>query len=66
MLQREVDVLAHLGALRHRGQCVVADRRRIQVEQPDPLEPVDLVQGAQQPRQRATLVTIDAVERRVL
>ena len=38
----------------------------IEVEQPDPLEAVDRVQLAQQPRERAALAAIDAVERRVL
>ena len=66
MLQWQVDVLAHLLALRHRRQRVVVDGGRIQIQQPDPFESVDDIQGAQQPCERAALVTIDAVERRVL
>ncbi len=66
MLKRQVDVLADLVALGHRRQRRVVDRRRIEVEQPDPFEAVDLVELAQQSRERAALVAIDAVERRVL
>ena len=66
VLQRQVDVLADLLALRHRLQHVVADRGRIEVEHPDPLEAVDAVERAQQPRQRAALAAVDAVEARVL
>ena len=42
VLQRQVDVLADLLALGHRVEHVVGDRRRIEVEQADPLEAVDL------------------------
>ena len=66
VLQRQVDVLADLLAVGHRRERGVVDGRRIEVEQPDPLEAVDAVQAPQQPRQRATLAAVDAVERRVL
>ena len=66
MLQREVDVVADLRALRHGIQDVVSDGCRIQVEHPDPLEAVDLVQAAEESRQGAALAAVDAEERRVL
>ena len=66
VLQRQVDVAADLLALRHRLEHVVGDRGRVEIEQPDPLEAVDRVQLAQQPRERAALAAVDAVERRVL
>ena len=66
VLQRQVDVLADLLALGHRVEHVVGDRRRVEVEQPDPLEAVDRVQLAQQPGERAALAAVDAVEGRVL
>ena len=36
VLQRQVDVAAHLLALRHRVEHVVGDRRRVEVEEADP------------------------------
>ena len=48
------------------ASVVVVDRRRVEVEQADPLEAVDRVQLAQQAGERAALVAVDAVERRVL
>ena len=53
-------------AVGHRRQRVLVDRRGVEVEQPDPLQAVDGVQLAKQPRQRAALAAIDAVEGRVL
>ena len=66
MLKRQVDVLADLLAFRHRRQRLVVYRRRVEVQQPDPLEAVDRVQVAQEPRERAALAAIDAVEGGVL
>ena len=58
--------LQTLLALGHGRERLVVDGRRIQVEQANPLESVDRVQRAQQPSQRAALLTVDAVKRRVL
>ena len=66
VLKRKVDILADLLALRHGGERVVVDRRRIQVKQANPFEAVNLVQHPQQPRQRPTFVAVDPVKRRVL
>ena len=52
--------------LGHDLEEVIGHGRRIQIEQPDPLEAIDRVQLAQQPRERPALVAIDAVERGVL
>ena len=66
MLQRQVDVLADLLAFRHRVQRRVVDRRGIEIEQPNPLETIDGVQFSEQAGEGASLLTVDAVERRVL
>ena len=66
VLQRQVDIPADFLAFGHRLEHIVGDRRRIEIEQADPVEPFDLVQLAKQPGQRATLAAIDAVEGRVL
>jgi hypothetical protein len=66
VLQRQVDVLADLVALRHRVQHVVGDRGGVEVEHPDPLEAVDPVQAAEEPREGSPLAAIHAEERRVL
>ena len=66
VLQRQVDVLADLVALRHRVERRVVDRRRVEVEQADPLEAVDRVQLAEQTAERAALLAVDAVEGSVL
>ena len=66
MLQRQIDVVADLVALRHRRERVFVNRRRVQIEEADPLEAVDRVQFAQQASEGAALVAVDAVEGRVL
>ena len=55
--------LSHSG---HRVEDVVGDGRRIEIEQPDPVDAVNRVQLAQQRRQRRALAQIAPVERRVL
>jgi hypothetical protein len=47
MLQRQIDVLDDLVALGHRLEHFVGDGRRIEIEQPDPVDTVNLVQLAQ-------------------
>ena len=66
VLERQVDVAADFLAVRHRRQDVVGDRRRVEVEEPDPGQPVDRVELAQQASERAALAPVDAEERRVL
>jgi hypothetical protein len=66
VLQGKVDVLADLVALRHRREGPVVDGRGVQVEHPDPLQTVNLVELAEQAGQRSALPAIDAVERGVL
>ncbi len=39
MLQRQIDVSAHLPALRHCVEHIVGDRGGVEVEQPDPVRP---------------------------
>jgi tRNA A37 methylthiotransferase MiaB len=62
VLQRKVDVLADLLALRHRGEDVVGDCRGIEIQQADPRESFEIVQSAQQPGERSSLLTVDAEE----
>ena len=66
VLERQVDVAADLLALRHRRQDVVGDRRRVEVEEPDPGQPVNGVELAQQASERSAFAAVDAEERRVL
>ena len=63
MLQRQIDVLADFLAVRHRSQRPIIDRRRIQVEQSDPLEATDAVQLSQQFRQGPAFAAVESVER---
>ena len=48
VLQRHVHVLAHLRERRDRVDQLRVDRRRIEVQQPHPLDAVDVVQRLQQ------------------
>src|SRR5439155_18088374 len=66
MLERQIDVLADPLALRHRRERVLVYRRWIEIEETNPFEAVDLVQLAEQPRERAALSAIDPVEGLVL
>ena len=66
MLQRQIDVLADLLTFRHRVEHIVCDRRWIEIQHADPLEPVNSIEGSKQSSQRSTLAAIDAVERRIL
>ena len=66
VLQRQVDVLADMLALGHRRKRVIADRRGVQIEEPDPFDTRHPVQPPQQAGERASLLPVDAVKRRVL
>ena len=63
VLERQVDVADDLVAGGDRLDGLVGDRRRVEVEQPDPGDAVDLVQLAQEPGEGAALAAVDAVER---
>ena len=62
VLERQIDVFADLVALGHRRERLIVDRGGVEVEQPNPLQAVDRVELAQQPRERAALLPVDAVE----
>ena len=47
--------LHDLAAFGDRVEDVVGDRRRVEIEQPDPVEAVDVVELAKQVRQRRAL-----------
>ena len=66
VLQRQVHVAAHLVQPGHGVQHVVGDRGRVEVQHPDPLDAVHVLQRLQQARQGAALAAVVAVERRVL
>ncbi len=66
VLERQVDVLTDLVTFRHGIEYVVSNRGRVEVQHPDPLEAVGLVQRAQQPGERTALAAVYAEEAGVL
>ena len=66
VLQRDVEVVAHLRVGRHDVQQFIADAFGVAVEEADPLDAPHLGDGGQQFRQFVFLVQVPAVERGIL
>ena len=66
VLQRQVDVAAHLPAVGDGVDGGVGDGGRVEIEQPHPLDAVHAVEGADQPGQAIALLAVEPVEGGVL